>query len=77
MGQPVDGGGEQLGAPGGGAAGICGREAVTRRLVRCWPREQVLDIFVDAKQRGVRYGYRQAGKDWIGRNKGLWTFHAK
>jgi len=24
----------------------------------------------------VSYAYRQAGKDWRGRNTGLWTFHA-
>ena len=24
----------------------------------------------------MSYAYRQAGKDWRGRNTGLWTFHA-
>ena len=35
----------------------------------------VLDLFEDARARGVAYGYRVAGKDWVGRNRGLWAWH--
>jgi len=35
----------------------------------------LLDVFEDAARRGVKYGYRMAGKDWRGRNVGLWSFH--
>jgi len=36
----------------------------------------VFDIFQDAKERGVMYGFRQAGKDSIRRNVGLWNLHS-
>ena len=35
----------------------------------------VLDLFQDAALRGIKYGYRMAGKDWRGRHQGLWRFH--
>ena len=35
----------------------------------------LLDVFEDAARRGIKYGYRMAGKDWRGRNVGLWRFH--
>ena len=35
----------------------------------------LLDLFADARARGVAYGYRVAGKDWLGRNRGLWAWH--
>jgi hypothetical protein len=35
----------------------------------------LLDVFEDAELRGVKYGYRMAGKDWRGRHVGLWRFY--
>ncbi|EKX40271.1 hypothetical protein GUITHDRAFT_113748 [Guillardia theta CCMP2712] len=35
----------------------------------------LLDVFQDAQERNISYGYRQAGKDWTGKTRGLWRFH--
>jgi hypothetical protein len=34
-----------------------------------------LDLFQDARARRLAYAYRVAGKDWLGRNRGLWAWH--